>query len=132
MKDSTSTEGTATTRALELAEEIRQTGRRSPQELVPLISQAEQLAHDASGPFTRGVYVRAAGSAHQMLNKFTAALEHFDSVLACFNEAGEYAHQEALTVIGAPDAWPRANGAGTGIVLQQEIQADYTKGTNRL
>ena len=29
----------------------------------------------------------------------------------------EYAHQEALTLIGAPDAWPTANGAGIRIAF---------------
>ena len=60
--------------ALKLAEKIRQTGRRSPEELIPLIDQAEKQAASASDSFTRGVYVRAAGNAHQLLNNFTAAL----------------------------------------------------------
>jgi tetratricopeptide (TPR) repeat protein len=91
MKGSTHTEGTVAVHAIALAEEIRQTGRRSPQELEPLIVQAEELAHDTSDPFTRGVSVRAAGSAHQMLNNFTAALERYDSALSSFNEAGDQA-----------------------------------------
>jgi tetratricopeptide (TPR) repeat protein len=91
MKETTRTEGTVSSRALELAEEIRQTGRRSPQELVPLIDQAEKLAHDADNPFTRGVSVRAAGSAHQMLNNFSAALDRYESAARYFSEAGDSA-----------------------------------------
>ena len=77
--------------ALELAEKIRQAGRRSPQELIPLIDQAEQLAESTPDPFTRGVYIRAAGNAHQLLNNFTAALERYDSALALFESADESA-----------------------------------------
>jgi hypothetical protein len=44
MKDAENTEGTVSSTALKLAEQIRQTGRRSPQDLLPLIEQADRLA----------------------------------------------------------------------------------------
>ena len=75
--------------ALKLAEKIRQTGRRSPQELIPLIEQADQLAADSSDPYTKGVCVRAAGNAHQLLNNFSAALERYDTAIELFETAQE-------------------------------------------
>ncbi len=86
-----STEGTVTSTALKLAERIRQTGRRSPQELLPLIEQAEQMAATTSDAFTEGVCVRAAGNAHQLLNNFTAALERYDTAVSLFESAGQSA-----------------------------------------
>ena len=77
--------------ALKLAEKIRQTGRRSPEELIPLIDQAEKQAASASDSFTRGVYVRAAGNAHQLLNNFTAALEHYNSAIELFEGTNDSA-----------------------------------------
>lgn len=44
MKDAENTEGTVSSTALKLAEQIRQTGRRSPQDFLPLIEQADRLA----------------------------------------------------------------------------------------
>ena len=75
--------------ALKLAEQIRQTGRRSPQELLPLIEKAEKLAEQAPDPFTRGVYIRASGNAHQLLSNFTAALERYDSAVVLFEKAND-------------------------------------------
>ncbi len=75
--------------ALKLAEKIRQTGRRSPQDLIPLIGQAEKLASTAEDPFTRGVCVRATGNAHQLLNNFAAAMEHYDEAISVFDSSGD-------------------------------------------
>ena len=77
--------------ALKLAEEIRQTGRRSPEELIPLIDQAEEKAASASDSFTRGVYIRAAENTHQLLNNFTAALEHYDTAIGLFEGTNDSA-----------------------------------------
>jgi len=74
-------------RAFELADEIRRTGRRSPRDLVSLIEQSEQLATASPDPYTRGISIRAAGSGHQMLSNFTAALERYNAALAAFDAA---------------------------------------------
>ena len=91
MKVARYTEGTVSSPALELAERIRQTGRRSPQDLIPLIEQAEEMAASASDAFTRGVSIRAAGNAHQLLNNFTAALERYDSAIKLFESTSDQA-----------------------------------------
>ena len=74
--------------ALKLAEQIRQTGRRSPQDLIPLIGQAEELAATAEDPYVRGVCVRASGNAHQLLNNFNAAMEHYNEAISLFDSSG--------------------------------------------
>ena len=89
MKEAKNTEGAVSKVALQLAERIRQTGRRSPQELIPLIDEAEQLASGTSDPFTQAVCVRATGNAHQMLNNFSAALDRYDSAIVLFEGVGE-------------------------------------------
>ena len=43
MKDAESTEGTVSKTAWKLAEQLRQTKRQSPQDVLPQIEQAEQL-----------------------------------------------------------------------------------------
>ena len=91
MKEAKNTEGAVSKVALKLAERIRQTGRRSPQELIPLIDEAEQLASGTSDPFTQAVCVRATGNAHQMLNNFSAALDRYDSAIVLFEGVGESA-----------------------------------------
>ncbi len=91
MKAARYTEGTVSSPALELAEKIRQTGRRSPQDLNPLIEQAEELAASATDAFTRAVSIRAAGNAHQLLNNFTAALERYDQAIKLFESTSDQA-----------------------------------------
>ena len=98
MKEPLNTEGTVSTTALELAEEIRRTGRRSPQELIPLIEQAENLAATASDFFTQGVCVRAVGNAHQLLNNFSAALEKYNDAISLF-ESAETSDQVGRTLL---------------------------------
>ena len=48
------------TPALQTAEKIRQIGRRYPQDLIPLIDQAEEMAAQAADVFTRGVSFTSA------------------------------------------------------------------------
>ena len=98
MKEPLNTEGTVSTTALRLADEIRQTGRRSPQELIPLIEQAENLAATASDSFTQGVCVRAVGNAHQLLNNFSAALEKYNDAISLF-ESAETSDQVGRTLL---------------------------------
>jgi CHAT domain-containing protein len=64
----------------ELAEEIKETGRRSAAELPPLLQKAEMLARDESQDLlTRALAHRAAANALQLLNQFEAALTHYNS-----------------------------------------------------
>jgi len=64
---------------VELAEEIKEKGRRSTAELPLLLQQAEQLAEDESeDALTRALAHRAAGNALQLLNRFESALDHYN------------------------------------------------------
>jgi CHAT domain-containing protein/tetratricopeptide (TPR) repeat protein len=67
---------------LELAEEIKQKGRRSALELPPLLQKAEQMAQDESqAPLNRALAWRAAGNAHRMLNQFQSALADYEAAI---------------------------------------------------
>lgn len=75
---------------LELAEEIKEKGRRSTAELPPLLDKAEQLAQDsAQDPLTRALAHRAAGNALQLLNKFEAAVKHYNEAIDTLERLGE-------------------------------------------
>lgn len=66
--------------SMKLAEKIRQTGCRSPQDLLPRIEQAGQPAATTREPYTRRVSVRPVGRAHQPLDKVSAALEKYNAI----------------------------------------------------
>jgi tetratricopeptide (TPR) repeat protein len=73
------TEGTVSSLVAELAEEIKEKGRRSAAELPPLLEKAETLAHDESQDLlTRALAHRAAANALQLLNQFETALIHYN------------------------------------------------------
>ncbi len=88
--------------AQKLAEKIRQTGRRSPQDLPPLIEQAEQLAVTSADSYTRGVCVRAVGNGHQLLSNFSVALENYDAAISLFDssEASDQIGRTLLAKVG--------------------------------
>jgi len=72
-------EGTVSARVVELAEEIKEKGRRSTAELPLLLQKAEELAQDESqDALTRALAHRAAGNALQLLNRFEPALDHYN------------------------------------------------------
>jgi CHAT domain-containing protein len=87
------TEGTVSTRVIELAESIKEKGRRCTQELVPLLEQAECLAEDMHlNAISRALAYRAAANAHQLLDQFEPALIGYDraiSILESINEPTE-------------------------------------------
>jgi len=87
------TEGTVSTRVIELAESIKEKGRRSAQELPPLLEQAESLAEDVHlSAASRALAHRAAANARQLMNQFDAALTSYDraiSILEGINEPTE-------------------------------------------
>ena len=57
-------------RVIELARQIKVKGQRSTAELPELLKEAERLAHDETQDrLTRALAHRAAGNAHQLLNK---------------------------------------------------------------
>jgi tetratricopeptide (TPR) repeat protein len=73
------TEGNVSVRVVELAQEIKEKGRRSIAELPPLLQKAEQLAEDQTqDSLTRALAHRAAGNALQLLNQFEPALDHYN------------------------------------------------------
>jgi CHAT domain-containing protein len=76
------TEGTVST-VIELAEAIKDKGRRSIQELPPLLEQADRLAADEhSSAITRALAHRAAANARQMMNLFEPALVSYDQAIS--------------------------------------------------
>src|SRR4026209_2701997 len=77
------TEGTVSTRVIELAESIKEKGRRSTQELPPLLQQAECLAADVHlNAVSRALAHRAAANAHQLMNEFEPALDSYDRAVS--------------------------------------------------
>src|SRR5882724_11982038 len=69
-------------RVVELAEEIKEKGRRSTAELPPLLQKAEQLAQDETqDSLTRALAHRAAGNALHLLSQFEPALDHYNIAL---------------------------------------------------
>lgn len=76
------TEGTVST-VTELAEAIKEKGRRSIQELPPLLEQAERLAADEhQTAISRALAHRAAANARQLMNLFEPALASYDRAIA--------------------------------------------------
>ena len=68
---------------LELAEAIKEKGRRSTHELPPLLEQAEQLARNEKlDPLSRALAYRAAGNALHLLNNFQLALTNYDFAIS--------------------------------------------------
>ena len=51
--------------AWKLAEQLRQTKRQSPQDVLPLIEQAEQLVVTSAEPHIRDVCLRVVANRHQ-------------------------------------------------------------------
>ena len=84
MKGVENTEGTVSSTALTLAEEIRQTGCRSPQDLLPRIEQAEQLAATTTEPNGRRACGRTVSNAQRLPHNFSAALEKHDAAIPLF------------------------------------------------
>lgn len=79
MDETRSTEGLVSGFVLELAEEIKEKGRRSTRELPPLLQKAEQLAQDETQrPLIRALAFRAAGNALQLLHQFEPALDRYN------------------------------------------------------
>src|SRR5688500_5113460 len=77
------TEGTVSTRVIELAESIKEKGRRSTQELPHLLEQAECLAEDMHlNAISRALAHRAAANAHQLMNEFEPALIGYDRAIS--------------------------------------------------
>jgi CHAT domain-containing protein len=78
---------------IELAEAIKEKGRRSAQELPTLLQQAEQLAGDVRlNALSRALAHRAAANAHQLMNEFEPALVSYDraiGILETIDEAEE-------------------------------------------
>ncbi len=73
------TEGTVSTQVIELAELIKEKGRRSTQELPPLLKLAKCLAEDSTlNDVSRALAHRAAANAHQLMNEFEPALNSYD------------------------------------------------------
>ena len=68
---------------IELAEAIKEKGRRSTHELPPLLQQAEHLAEDVClNAITRALAHRAAANAHQLMNEFEPALIGYNRAIA--------------------------------------------------
>ena len=75
---------------LELAEEIKDKGRRSISDLPPLLQKAELLAQDQSlTSLSRALAWRAAGNAHRLLNQFQSALENYEKAAAILQTLDE-------------------------------------------
>jgi CHAT domain-containing protein/tetratricopeptide (TPR) repeat protein len=75
---------------LELAEKIKEKGRRSALELPPLLEQAERFAADPTlDSLTRALAHRAAGNALQLLNRFETALEHYNHAVTILETGNE-------------------------------------------
>jgi tetratricopeptide (TPR) repeat protein len=82
--------GTLSTRVTELAESIKEKGRRSTTELPPLLKQAECLAEDMHlNAISRALAHRAAANAHQLLNEFEPALLGYDRAIAILENLDE-------------------------------------------
>jgi len=78
------------TQVEELAEAIKETGRRSAEELPPLLKKAEELAREQTAdPFTRALAHRAAGNAQQLMNRFEDALANYDAAIAILERTKE-------------------------------------------
>jgi len=84
------TEGTVSTNVVELADAIKEKGRRSAHELTPLLYQAESLAEDSHlNALSRALAHRAAANAHQLMNEFEPALVGYDRAISILESIGE-------------------------------------------
>jgi CHAT domain-containing protein len=84
------TEETVSTNIMQLADAIKEKGRRSTQELVPLLQQAERLAEDSHlNALSRALAHRAAANAHQLMNEFEPALVSYDKAISILEKIDE-------------------------------------------
>jgi tetratricopeptide (TPR) repeat protein len=75
---------------VDLAEQIKEKGQRSVAELPGLLQEAERLANDGTQDvLTRGLAHRAAGNAHQLLNRFLPALDSYNASAALLETLDE-------------------------------------------
>ena len=75
---------------IELAEQIKEKGRKYVTELPELLRKAEELAKDdTQDMLTRALAYRAAGNAYQLLNQFQPALEKYDLAVTILDTLNE-------------------------------------------
>jgi len=82
---------------VELADAIKEKGRRSAEELPPLLERAEEFGRDEKlTPLSRALAWRAAGNALQLMNRFESALVRYDSAIAFLQEPSSPTQGEEL------------------------------------
>ena len=82
---------------IELADAIKEKGRRSTGELPPLLERAEEFGRDETlTPLSRALAWRAAGNALQLMNRFESALARYDCAISFLQDTASPKQTEEL------------------------------------
>src|SRR6185295_11805518 len=79
---------TVSIQVVELADAIKEKGRRSAEGLPSLLERAEEFGRDETlAPLSRALAWRAAGNALQLMNRFEPALVRYENAISLLQDA---------------------------------------------